>query len=268
MEGSLGKEEQIKALCFLYKENDQQNRCLLGENSLKVIYRSREYYFDLSTIKNITFETRKLMFPLIFGGVSSTFIIISILKNLFNPWISLTILVASLAISYFGWAGTNVLTIKEKGHQNDFMLKHVSINMKAFIRYVNRILSFKRGVLTKSAMFIYHITTREHWEKAIGANEYSHASLNDDGFIHASDKEDVLITAELYFKELEDLVLLAIDPEKVTSPIKYEVVPERNSLFPHIFGPINLEAIVAIPPFKKNISGKFEFPNFEIPVNR
>ncbi len=267
MEGSLGKEEQIKAICFLYKEDDQQNRCLLGENSLNVIYRSRNYFFDLSNIKNISFETRKLMFPLILGGVSSAFIIISILKNLFNPWISLTMLVASLAISYFGWSGTNVLTIKEKGHQNDFMLKHVSINMKAFIRYVNKTLSIRKGLLKKSAMLIYHVTTRENWEEAIKKGVYNHASLQTDGFIHASDKDDLLITAELYFKELDDLVLLAIDPEKVTSPIKYELVDERNSLFPHIFGPVNIDSIVDAPPFVKNNSGKFEFPALEIELS-
>lgn len=260
MEGSQSKEDSVKAICHLYKDGDNNNRCLLSENILTVVYRSRNYDFELSSIKNISFESRKLMFPLILGSVSSAFIIISMLKNLFNPWLSLTLLVISLVIGYFGWSGTNVLTIKEKGHQNDFMLKHISVNMKSFISYVNKILRIRTGQLSFDAMLIYHITTKEHWEEAEKKGEYKHASLQKDGFIHASDRDELITTAELYFKDLPNLVLLAINPEMVTSPIKYELSPERNSLFPHIFGPLNVDAVVKVTPFSKNHQGKFDFP--------
>ncbi|MDN5212154.1 DUF952 domain-containing protein [Fulvivirgaceae bacterium BMA12] len=240
---------------------------MLSNDSLTIIYRSRSYQFDLSYIKQITFESRKLMFPLILGGTASAFILISILNNLFNPWLSLSLLLLSLAVAYLGWMGTNVLTIKESGHNNDFMLKHVSINMRSFIGYVNKMIRFKKGLLPPQEMLVYHISIKTDWEKALLEQTYKHESLDKEGFIHASDYHQLLSTAERYYSDEVPLVLLAIDPEKLKSPIKYELATSRDSLFPHIFGPINLEAVVQALPFEKNDSGKFSFPKPDIQQN-
>ena len=207
------------------------------------------------------------MFPLILGGTSSAFVLISILNNLFNPWLSLSILFVSLTVGYFGWVGTNVLTIKETGHNNDFMLKHVSINMRSFVAYVNKIIRFKRGQLPTREMLIYHISLKSDWENAILEKEYKNETLMREGFIHASDYDQLLSTAEMYYSDEVPLILLAIDPEKLNSPVKYELAITRDSLFPHIFGPVNIEAVTHAAPFEKDSNGKFFFPNLEIEQN-
>lgn len=267
MEASPSERDSIKAICYLYKENDDKNKCLLSEAYLTIIYRSRSYNFELSHIKQITFESRKLMFPLILGGTSSAFVLISILNNLFNPWLSLSFLFVSLVVGYFGWLGTNVLTIKEAGHNNDFMLKHISINMRSFVVYVNKLIRFKLGKLPLKEMFIYHISIKKDWERAIQEKVYTHESLIKEGFIHASDYDQLLSTAEMYYSEDVPLVLLAIDPEKLNAPVKYELAVTRDSLFPHIFGPVNLEAVIQAVPFEKDSTGKFFFPKLEIEQN-
>ena len=267
MEASPAEQDSIKAICYLYRESDDKNKCLLSEEYLTIIYRSKSYTFELSHIKQITFESRKLMFPLILGGTSSAFVLISIINNLFNPWLSLSFLFVSLIVGYFGWLGTNVLTIKEAGHHNDFMLKHISINMRSFVAYVNKMIRFKIGKLSPKEMFIYHISIKKDWERALVEKTYTNETLTKEGFIHASDYDQLLSTAEMYYSEDVPLLLLAIDPEKLKSPVKYELAVTRDSLFPHIFGPINLEAVVQAVPFEKDSSGKFIFPKLEIQQN-
>ena len=267
MEASPHAQDRIKAICFLYKENDDKNKCLLSDETLTIIYRSRSHNFELSRIRQITFESRKLMLPLILGGTSAAFVLISILNNLFNPWLSLSFLFVSLIVAYFGWSGTNVLTIREAGHNNDFMLKHISINMRSFVTYVNKLIRFKSGKLPPEEMLIYHISIKKDWDHAIREKAYTSESLIKEGFIHASDYNQLLLTAEMYYSEDVPLVLLAIDPEKLKSPVKYELAVTRDSLFPHIFGPVNLEAVVQAVPFGKDSTGKFFFPKLEIGQN-
>jgi uncharacterized protein (DUF952 family) len=47
-----------------------------------------------------------------------------------------------------------------------------------------------------------------------------------------------------YYPNRTGLLLLAIDPSKVTVPFKYEIAPSLNEWFPHIYGSIDLNAIV------------------------
>ncbi len=207
------------------------------------------------------------MFPLIIGGITAAFTLLAILNNLFNPWVSIFILIVGLAASYIGWEGTNVLTIKEKGNNNDFMLKHVSLNMKYFVNYLNKSLRIRNGSLPATEIWVYHITSQDAWTEAAAKGTYSHKSLELEGFIHASDRDQTLQTAELYYGNKSDLVLLVIDPKKLSSPLKYELSKERNMLFPHIFGPINLDAVIASPSFFKGNSGNFVFPELEFNQN-
>ena len=54
-----------------------------------------------------------------------------------------------------------------------------------------------------------------------------------------------------YFRGRQDLVMLCIDSDRVTAPVKYEDLNGEGMLFPHIYGPINTDAVtnvvVALP---------------------
>lgn len=90
---------------------------------------------------------------------------------------------------------------------------------------------------------IYHITKRDDWEKALSNGVYTAASLQTEGFIHTSSLNQVTGVLERYFENESDLVLLHIDEEKLVSPLKYELAESVQDVFPHVFGPINLDAV-------------------------
>ncbi|MDN5200490.1 DUF952 domain-containing protein [Fulvivirgaceae bacterium BMA10] len=251
----------IRAICYIYKEGDDKNKCLLTDSDLKVIYKAASFNFSLKDIQEIQFKNKRLMLPLIFGGLIATFSLIAIFKNLFNPWLSLSVFISGSLICYYGYMGTNVLIIKEQSLESDFMLKHVSINILAFVKYAKKILLLDRNLLDQHKTWIYHIANPDNWQKAEKEGFYSDQSLQTQGFIHASDYDQVIATSERYFERSQELLLLAIDPEKVRPEIKYERSPERNELFPHIYGPINLDAIRQLISLKRGSDGKFTFPS-------
>jgi uncharacterized protein (DUF952 family) len=94
---------------------------------------------------------------------------------------------------------------------------------------------------------IYHVTTRAEWERAQAQGYYEAASLPVEGFIHASaDERQVQGVLQRYFAGQKNLVKLTIDPSKLTHELKWELAPSVNEEFPHIYGPLNLDAVVEV----------------------
>ena len=93
---------------------------------------------------------------------------------------------------------------------------------------------------------IYHVVTRNSWQKALQQGFYEADSLAAEGFIHASKSEQVRGVLERYYKGQPGLLLLHINESKLTSPLHYELAPSVNEEFPHIYGPLNLDAVETI----------------------
>jgi uncharacterized protein (DUF952 family) len=95
---------------------------------------------------------------------------------------------------------------------------------------------------------IYHITTKAAWQKAIEKGSYETASLTNEGFIHCSQAGQVNGVLSRYYAGQEDLLKLEIDTDKLTSRFIYEWSPSTADTFPHVYGPINIEAVVGSEP--------------------
>ena len=93
---------------------------------------------------------------------------------------------------------------------------------------------------------IYHVVTALNWQKAVQQGFYEAPSLALEGFIHTSKAEQVQGVLERYYKNQSDLLLLHIDETKLTAPLKYELAPSINEEFPHIYGRLNLDAVIKI----------------------
>ncbi len=91
---------------------------------------------------------------------------------------------------------------------------------------------------------IYHVTTQAEWEKAQEDGFYKARSLAIEGFIHCSTAHQIEGVLERYFAGKTNLVKLNINPNKLTSKLVYELSPSINQEFPHVFGVINLDAII------------------------
>ena len=101
---------------------------------------------------------------------------------------------------------------------------------------------------------IYHIAEAAGWEQAQRAGEYTMSTrgrtLAEEGFIHASTAEQVPLVADAYYRDAPDLVLLVIDTERVRPELRYEQVPGQPDPYPHIYGPLNLDAVTETRPFQ------------------
>ncbi len=112
---------------------------------------------------------------------------------------------------------------------------------------------------------ILHILSRAEWEEAVRTRSYRPATLRDEGFIHCSTAAQVVETANLFFRGRRDLLIACIDEARLTSPLKLEPPasggPARAAgLFPHIHGPLNLDAVTAVHEFPCRDDGDFELP--------
>ena len=93
---------------------------------------------------------------------------------------------------------------------------------------------------------IYHITTKNQWQKAQENGFYESPSLKQEGFIHCSEEGQVQGVIERYFAGQNDLVKLNIDTDKLTSRFVFEWSPSTQDTFPHVYGPINLDAVIDV----------------------
>ena len=91
---------------------------------------------------------------------------------------------------------------------------------------------------------IYHVVTEANWQNALQHSIYEAESLSREGFIHTSKAEQVAGVLERYYQNQSNLLLLHIDETKLTAPLKYEMAPSVNEEFPHIYGRLNLDAVV------------------------
>jgi uncharacterized protein (DUF952 family) len=111
---------------------------------------------------------------------------------------------------------------------------------------------------------IYHIATCADWAQAQADGLYTRSSVDktlaEEGFIHASAASQVTRTANKYYRDVPgDLVLLVVDADRVRAEVRYEHVPGVELPFPHIYGPLNVDAVVAVWPLVPGPDGMFDF---------
>ena len=118
---------------------------------------------------------------------------------------------------------------------------------------------------------IYHLTSHLAWSEAQSRGEYRAESLKSEGFIHCSTETQVLPVAEKYYKGQAGMILLKIDPDLLSSELRWEPpsggapppgVPE-GELFPHIYGPINSDAVIKVSDLESNPDGSYKSPAFD-----
>lgn len=108
------------------------------------------------------------------------------------------------------------------------------------------------------ASVLLHIAPRADWDRSLGW--YVTPSLDDEGFIHCSTTDQVLIPANERFGGRSDLVLLVIDPAAVDAPIVFEDCYDSGTAFPHIYGPLPVEAVRQVVDFPPGPDGRFMLP--------
>ena len=108
---------------------------------------------------------------------------------------------------------------------------------------------------------LYHIAKRTDWTAAQKTGEYTVGSLHrdffEDGFIHLSYARQVNVVADLIYHDTLDLVLLTIDPTKLAAKVVDEKADFPEEYFPHLYGPLSVDAVIDIRPYRPMSDGKF-----------
>ena len=97
---------------------------------------------------------------------------------------------------------------------------------------------------------IYHLALPEDWAAAFVDGEYRTstrgATLDEVGFVHASTRAQAESTANRFYADVDQLVLLTIDPDLLAHEIRWEPpTPDADEMFPHVYGPIPVGAVVS-----------------------
>jgi len=100
---------------------------------------------------------------------------------------------------------------------------------------------------------LHHLALVSDWEAALAAGEYRVSTigvdLEQEGFIHTSFAHQVAGVAARFYRDVTaPLVLLSIDELRLTSPWRVDAVPDAPEGLPHVYGPVNVDAVVAVTP--------------------
>jgi len=107
---------------------------------------------------------------------------------------------------------------------------------------------------------LVHICSSEEWARAQQAGEYRPSSLAEAGFVHLSAPAQAHLPANRLFAGRDDLILLRVDTRRAGAPIRWEPgVPSDpdGMLFPHLYGPLPLDAVTAVTRFRPGQDGTF-----------
>lgn len=105
---------------------------------------------------------------------------------------------------------------------------------------------------------LFHITTKDDWKQFNNSGRYEPESLESDGFIHCSTGDQVEATANRIFEDEDEILLLVIDATTLHEDIKYEEDADTGEKFPHLYSPLNTNAIIDKITIKAEDDGKFD----------
>ena len=99
---------------------------------------------------------------------------------------------------------------------------------------------------------IFHITDATTWAASQARGEHTGSTrgveLAEEGYIHCSTAQQWRGVVARFYADATDLLLLHVDEATLTSPLVYEQLPGAPEPFPHVYGPINLAAVIDVQP--------------------
>jgi glutathione S-transferase len=104
---------------------------------------------------------------------------------------------------------------------------------------------------------IYHMLRAEVWEAVRLGARYDGDTLASEGFIHCTAGErNLLQVARRFAAQPGQWLVLVLDPARIAADVRWEVQPDGMA-YPHIYGPLNLDAVVEVCSFPRDPEGRF-----------
>lgn len=108
---------------------------------------------------------------------------------------------------------------------------------------------------------LFHLAEGPAWDTACATGRYEFSTrgltLAEVGFVHCSLAHQIRGVAERFYADADDLVLLVVDADRVGAPVVFEAPTPGAEEFPHVYGPIPVEAVVDVRPVRRDATGRF-----------
>ncbi len=233
MEGT----EKTIAIVYLHRAEDQDNKCMLTSERLIVVYRGRPYSFERQHIRDLYFSWRRLLFPLVAGGISAPLSLLAIFMNLYNPWPLMFIFFLGLALFYLGLQQHPVLTIKDTVKEHDFFLREKTPNLKEF-------LSFARQVIFSGGNIMSLAVPLEHWQAVEHQAVFSPLDMNEKVRLRLMNTQQLRRWKQQKYRSA-GWVVLHLDTVKLQqADIRYEQSGGGDELYAYLYSSFRKEDIV------------------------
>lgn len=97
---------------------------------------------------------------------------------------------------------------------------------------------------------VYHILTSAEWGRVRSNSTYTPPAFEQERFIHLCNEDQIAGVIERYFPEPGNLVALCISPQHLKAELRYENLLGGEEQFPHLYGPLNLDAVLEVLPIR------------------
>ena len=229
--------EQTIAIVYLQHAEDKDNKCMLTSERLMVVYKGKFHSFDRAHLKDLYFSRRRLLLPLIAGGVSAPLSLLAIFMNLYNPWPLMFVFFLGLALFYLGLQQHPVLTVKDTVKEHDFFLEELTANLKAF-------LSFARQAVFHGESLLYLVLPLEEWQKMKREAVIDPPQLKEQGFLRLLNPSQLQRWKAQKHRPSSGWIVLHVDPLKVQADIRFEKSDGNDELIANLYGKLSREAIL------------------------
>jgi uncharacterized protein (DUF952 family) len=117
------------------------------------------------------------------------------------------------------------------------------------------------SAVIKEMAVVYKLVPEALWRDAERMGVFTGAPVDTaDGFVHFSTADQVKETAARHFAAQPGLLLVAVAAERLGDALRYE--PSRGGeLFPHLYAPLGMDAVLSVTPLPLDAEGRHEFPD-------
>lgn len=212
----LDKENEVWAVCYIGRKGDAENKCTLTRDELMITRKARLYCYPVNHIKSVYLEKRKLLLPIIVGGILSPLTLLAIYENMFSPGILLLLFFAGLFILYYGWSGTMALIIQTADRAHYIFITNDTEHLTRFIAFSN--------TLIKS----FNETTGEFYFYILRPDKNNQ---NIPDFTEDRDEHILYTRKEILDQPIsaftDDTVVLTITPLKLVNMVKLKKISDK-----------------------------------------
>ena len=234
-------------ICDLAKAGDVRNQLIIRSSTITVLHKGQKEDFGYGDMVNIKIGHKKLIIPLVAGGIGTSFSMLALSLGWYLYEVNLLAVFLFFFWMYYGFSGTDALIVELKRHQHIYLLRS---NVKMAQEAINFLKERIWKINTATTEKMYHIASVAEWKSQASRYYYTSKNNIEEGFIHLSSEEDLRETIDKYFALEDEIVLICLNPKWLLEELKLEYVGTRKKMMPHLYGPLNKSAIFWVVEMK------------------